>query len=390
MVRRILVGHALAAVGMSMVWPLLLVEVWERTHDETLLGLAGAARMLPYVALSWAAGRLADVTDRGRVVRATVVARAGALLVAAAALEGGAVGVAVAASALAVAVATPAYPALAAAIPEILRAHHRRATDLLVTIEVASFVVGPALGGLLLWAPTRPWLAWAAVVVTVIAVPVLPGRLGCRPTATPETRPVSMRAVWSWALTRIVAGMALVNLVIAVLALALVPIAEERWAGTAATYGLTTGVLGFGALAGPLLGGGQRSGSSRMRLGLAALGLAVLGVVPAPEAAWALPSLGLAGALAVVVEAAATGLLQDGVPDRVRATVLGMADTAMVAAALLGSLIGPMLVGWCGPAVVIVALSFALGAGTLLIPRSRRSAAAETVGPGVSKRLVPQ
>ena len=50
---RVVVAHALAAVAMSMPWPLLIDEVWRRTHDDTLLGVTGAARLLPYVALSW-------------------------------------------------------------------------------------------------------------------------------------------------------------------------------------------------------------------------------------------------------------------------------------------------------------------------------------------------
>ena len=47
-------SHAVAAVGMSLPWPLLVLLVWERAGDGWVLGVAGAARMLPYVALSWA------------------------------------------------------------------------------------------------------------------------------------------------------------------------------------------------------------------------------------------------------------------------------------------------------------------------------------------------
>ena len=44
------------------------------THCSS--GLAGGARMLPYVLLSWAAGRLADSMRRDLIVRATLAARA--------------------------------------------------------------------------------------------------------------------------------------------------------------------------------------------------------------------------------------------------------------------------------------------------------------------------
>ena len=78
-VRRLLVSHALASVGMSLPWPLLLVLVYERVdgtaHGDLLVGLTGAARMAPYVALSWATGMLADRFRRDRLVRVTLVGR---------------------------------------------------------------------------------------------------------------------------------------------------------------------------------------------------------------------------------------------------------------------------------------------------------------------------
>ena len=78
--RGTIASHAVAAVGMSLPWPLLVLLVWERAGDGWVLGVAGAARMLPYVALSWAAGRLADRYARDRIVRLTLLARLGAAL----------------------------------------------------------------------------------------------------------------------------------------------------------------------------------------------------------------------------------------------------------------------------------------------------------------------
>lgn len=389
MVRRVLASHAFASLGMSMVWPLLLVEVWERTHDEVLLGATGAARMLPYVWLSWAAGRLADIADRRRTVQATLVGRVAALAVAAIALQAHELRVAVVASAIAVAVATPAYPALAACLPVIAPRDHRRATELLVTLEVSSFVVGPALGGLMLGAATRTWLPWIAVAMAATALPLLPARLGARVPSRGSARR-SVRSAWRRPLTRVVVIMALVNFLMAMVALALIPIAEGRWQGSAATYGVATGVLGFGALAGPLLGGGERSAASRVRLALSALGVSLAAIAPAPGPVWALPGLGLAGALAVAVEAAATGILQDSVPDEVRASVLGLTDTVMVAAALAGSLVGPLAVAWLGPYLVLAGA--ALTAVVVALPNldSGDIRATETVALGVSKLPIPQ
>ena len=160
--RGTIASHAVAAVGMSLPWPLLVLLVWERAGDGWVLGLAGAARMLPYVALSWAAGRLADRFARDRIVRLTLAARLVLLVGVAAALTIGQTWLALVAATLAIAAATPAYPALAAAMPGLAGRHSERATGLLVTCEVASFVVGPALGGLLLAPATRPLVPWVA------------------------------------------------------------------------------------------------------------------------------------------------------------------------------------------------------------------------------------
>ena len=107
---------------------------------------------------------------RDLIVRVTLAIRAGLLLVAAVAVLLDHVWVAVVACALAVAAGTPAYPAQVAAMPGIAGDQRRRATDLLVTIEVAAFVVGAAVGGLLLHPATRGLLPWVPVAMTLVAL----------------------------------------------------------------------------------------------------------------------------------------------------------------------------------------------------------------------------
>ena len=60
---RLVISHAMAATAMSMPWPALLAAVWSSTHSDLLLGVTGALRMLPYVALSAFSGMLADRGD---------------------------------------------------------------------------------------------------------------------------------------------------------------------------------------------------------------------------------------------------------------------------------------------------------------------------------------
>ncbi len=365
-VRRTVVSHALAAVGMSLPWPLLVLLVWEQAGDGWVLGLAGAARMLPYVALSWLAGRLADRYARDRIVRLTLVARLVLLLVVVGSLAAGLTWVALGAATLAVAVATPAYPALAAAMPGLAGERSDRATGLLVTVEVASFVVGPALGGLLLAPVTRDLVPWVAAVCLVGALVMFEGVRLPAPEANGSARRDGVLAALgsSPVLRGAVAVVAVVNAVAAAVGLALLPLL-----GDGTSFGLATGALGFGALGGPLLG---RLGD-RWRVGVRTWLLVLAGslalVAPAPSVGWALVPLALAGAAAVQVETAATATVQVAAPDHLRATVLGVTDTAMVAAALVGALVAPTLADLLGPQVVVVLAGCGALAAVLLVRR---------------------
>ncbi|MEP7089485.1 MAG: MFS transporter [Nocardioidaceae bacterium] len=394
-VRRLLVSHALASVGMSLPWPLLLVLVWERTgdggHGELLLGLAGAARMLPYVLLSWATGRLADRFRRDRLLRATLAARVVLLAAVAVAVWQGRLLAAVVAAALTIACGTPAYPALAAAMPGAAGEARRRATDLLVTIEVASFVVGPALGGLLLAAPTRRWLPLCAVVLAVASYGLVLGVMLARPGRAADDRSgeggVLQALRRSRVASRAVGVLGLLNAVDAVLVLGLLPVAARLWHDDAGGYGLATGMLGFGALGAPLLWRLGSSASGRARGGLLLLGAALAALAATGSVGAAVLPLVIAGAATVHVEGAATEAIQDGVPDAHRAGVLGLTDSVMVGAALLGSLAAPWLAGVLGPRGLLVSLALTCVATLTVV--GRRAATTTPVSPATPVPWVP-
>jgi hypothetical protein len=358
-VGRLLGSHALASVAMSLPWPWLLVLVWDRTHSPGLLGLTAAARMLPYVTCSWWAARVGDRFRRDVVIRTTVAARV--VLLAAVPLAVGLhhVAAAVVVAALAVAVATPAYPALAAAMPSVAGDDTDRATALLVTIEVASFVVGPAFGGLLLATPSL--VAPASVLGAVTAFALLAGvRLAPAARRTVESGGTVAELRRSPAIRRSLLFMSVLNLVLAAVGVTLVLMARGAWSGwwtPDTAYGLASGALGFGALAAPIL---TRCGSDTLRrsqLGVLMLGLAVSAVALAPSVLWALLPLVLAGASAVHAESAATGIIQSRARDDVRASLFGLADACMVGAAMVGALVAPVLAARIGPGVLMSALA---------------------------------
>jgi len=368
---RLIGSHALAAVAMSLPWPWLLVLVWDGTHDPRLLGVAAAARMIPYVACSWCAARLGDHLRRDVVVRATVAGRLVLLTAVPVAVALGSVATAVVLAALAVAVATPAYPALAAAMPDFAGPGADRATDVLVTVEVASFVVGPAFGGLLL---AVPWLvAPAAVLATAVALALLTG-IRLAPAARRTTSGGGIRAELrrSAPLRRALVLMALLNLVLAALGVSLVLMARGDWTGwwtSDTAYGVASGALGFGALAAPSLAGLGHAPVGRARAGVVLLALTVLVLAASPTVLWALLPLVVAGASAVHAEAAATGIVQEAARDEVRASMFGLADTCMVGAAMLGALVAPELAVRVGPAVLVAGLGVVAAASALVVRR---------------------
>jgi MFS family permease len=355
--RRVLASHACGATALSVPWPLLLVLVWNHTHSEMLLGVAAAARMAPYVALSWWVPRLADRHRRDRVVRVTLLARLLCLTGVALALVLTMPGWGVVLATTAVAVATPAYPTLAAAMPGLAGPRTRRATELLVTIEVASFVVGPAVGGLLLGVP---WLIGPTAMVLALAGWLLYAGVSQprpeREAALVGRRPQGEARALVTALGRLVA----VNAVLAAAGIALLPLAESLWqvglAGSSA-YGVATAALGFGALGAPLLRGLGRTTAAAMRCGFVLMGSALVATAASPEVGFAVLPLLVVGAGAVRVEAAATTLLQAAVPDYRRAGVLGIGDSAMVSAAMVGALVAPVLAAWWGPGALLVVLA---------------------------------
>lgn len=376
---RVVLSHACAAVGMSLPWPVLLVTVEATTDSATLLGVAAAARLLPYVALSWLSGRLADRRERARIVRLSLWARLLLLLGCAIALDAGHVALAVGCATGAVVAATPAYPALAAGMPRLAGAQVDRATRLLVTVEVSSFVVGPALGGLAVGHGSTGWSSLAGAVLLALAI----GLFGRTPMPAPDAAPdpegprdaladVSVVAVLRarreprQALAVVVA----LNAVLAAVGLMLLDLALRVWGSGAQGFGHATAALGAGALLAPVLARWADRWGLRPLLVAVGVMVAIVAVLPLGERGlgdFGMPGtlavLALVGAGAVALEARATTVMQNAVPDAARASVLGLADTAMIGGAMVAAMVTPTLAERLGP----VSLTMAVGAGLAVV-----------------------
>src|SRR5688500_8377902 len=87
---RLLFGEFVSSIGDWLYLVALLVLVWEQTQDPFILGIVGAARIIPYIVLSVPAGIVADRYDRRLVLLVTDVIRGLIMVVIAAAVFVGA------------------------------------------------------------------------------------------------------------------------------------------------------------------------------------------------------------------------------------------------------------------------------------------------------------
>src|SRR5215203_1479382 len=82
---RLLVGEFVSSIGDWLYLVAMLVLIWNEASDPIVLGLIGAARVIPYILLSVPAGIVADRFDRRKVLMVTDVARGLIMLLIAAA-----------------------------------------------------------------------------------------------------------------------------------------------------------------------------------------------------------------------------------------------------------------------------------------------------------------
>jgi hypothetical protein len=256
-----------------------------------------------------------------------------------------------------VAAGTPAYPAAVAALPQLPGGGSRSLTGLLVTVEVSAFVVGPAVGGLLLGVADGVWSVAAGAALGVLAWPLLVGLDSGRP--QPEDAVSGMgrlrTVLRSPGVPSAIMVVALVNFTEAAASVGLLSLSHDRWGAGDRGFGIGTAALGFGSLAAPLVALLVRLRGSLL---LTAGGLAAAGA--APGVLLAAGPLAVSGAAGTTVECVVTDVLQQAVPDRVRAFSLGLTDAVMVLAAACGALLAPQLTSTIGPVPTFVSLALLL------------------------------
>jgi len=374
---RLLAGEFVSSVGDWLYLVALLIVVYRESEDTVLLGIVGAARVLPYVLLSIPAGIVADRYDRRLVLLVTDVARGVLMLVLAWLVATDAsVGWVVAISIVAASFSAFFSPTIGAYLPSIVRdeAELGPANSAWSTLDNLAFIIGPGIAGLLIATSglTAAFLLNAASFA-IVAV-VLWGLPSIRPSASesPETAENNVAPQSFAAILRPVAGLTLSDITAAFAfgglgILTVVLAVEQLGAGEEGTGFLNAGI-GLGAVVGAVASGVLVVGSGLRRILLVgtlvfAAGLAVLGLVPSLAIAFVAMAVASAGSL--VVEVASTTIFQRLVPDAMRGRAFGAVETVTTLAYAAGSLVLPVLAGEFGTAQVLVASAALVVAGAV-------------------------
>ncbi len=408
---RLLAAEFVSSIGDWLYLVALLIIVYRESSDPVLLGVVGAARVLPYVVLSIPAGFVADRFDRRMVLLVTDVAR-GLIMLALGVLVAtdGPIAAIVGLAILATCFSAFFSPAIGAYLPALVKDERELgpANSAWSTLDNLAFIIGPAIAGVLIAtigltvAFVLNAVSFAVVAVVLWGLPV--GRALRESKDDAETgtdtgtEAAAARATERRSMLRPIAGLAIADITAAFafggLGILTVVLAVERLGAGEEGTGYLNAAIGVGAVIGAVVSGGLVlrtglrapliAGSLVLGAGLAALGLA-------PGLALALVAMAIASGGSLVVEVASTTLFQRVVPDAIRGRALGVTESLTTLAYAAGSLVIPIAAGVIDVALVLAgsAVLVAVGAivGVGLIPEAALRAPATELD-GVAERLV--
>jgi MFS family permease len=376
---RLLAGEFVSSIGDWLYLVALLVLVYQASSDPVLLGIVGAARVLPYVILSIPAGIVADRFDRRLVLLVTDVAR-GLIMLVLAVLQAnhGPLVAIVALAILATCFSTFFGPTIGSYLPSLVTDETQLgpANSAWSSLDNLAFVIGPALAGLLIGIGglTAAFLLNAASF-GVIAVVLwrLPSAARSEPSVEADTPPAPANDAAPALPLRPLAGLALIDIAsgfaIGGISILTVILATRQFGAGEDGTGYLNAAIGVGGLLGAI-GSGLVVVRSRLTLPLIAgvvifaLGLLGLGWSTALSVGFVMLAIASAGSL--LVEVVSTTLLQRIVPARARGRAIGSIQTVGTLAYASGAFALPILADRLGVGPVLAVTSvFVVIAGVL-------------------------
>jgi MFS family permease len=397
---KLLVGELISGIGDWLYIVAIFVVIYRETSDAAIVGLFGAVRLFPYIVLSVPAGVIADKFDRRLVLLVSDLLRGTVMLLMTfiVATDGPVLALVVLAL-VAASGSTFFYPSMAAYLPS-LAADERQlgpANSAMASIGNVSFILGPAIGGILiaaggvvfafilnalsflviaaiLWTlppsiagkpraaeraaeqpadepadaeTAQPAPAFAPTPATDAATPEPSGAPAAAAVGPgPEPAAAARRLPW-----RPFSGVLLVQFiegffdggiqsVTIVLAVSVLNAGEEA-------NGYLNAAIGVGGLIGALVSGVlvlRRGLSGPLLAGAAitALGAALLGYTPLLSVA--LLAIGLTASGSIVIDVVLETVFQRVVPDELRGRAFGTMMTLSTVAAAIGAFCLPVLV----------------------------------------------
>ncbi len=397
---RLLLGEFVSSIGDWLYLVALLVVVYQETGDPVLLGVVGAARVLPYVLLSVPAGIIADRYDRRLVLISTDLAR-GAIMVVLTIIVAtdGPLWSIVGLSILATCFSCFFGPTIGAYLPTMVRDEDELgpANSAWATLDNLAFVVGPAIAGLLIaasgltlaFALNALSFAFVAVVLWGLPSRVLPAptpetpteaapaesspeaaaataesALRLEPIATPAPAGAPVRPIVGLGALDTVTGFVFGGLGVLTVLLA----SDHLGAGDQAT-GYLNAAIGVGGMIGAISSSAlvlRRSLRGPLLIGALLLAAGLVGLGASELLIGAFVAMTVASAGSLLSEVVSTTIFQRVVPDEIRGRALGAVATVGTLAYAAGSLVMPILATSLGYLPVFVALAIAVVASSVL------------------------
>lgn len=390
---RLLAGEFVSGIGDWLYLVAILVVVYAASESAVLLGVVGAARILPYIVLSVPAGMVVDRFDRRMVLLVTDVARGLLMLVLAAlALADASVILIVAVSILAACFSTFFGPAISALLPTLVdESDLGPANSAWATLDNVAFIVGPALAGALIAAGglSAAFLlnalsfAFVAVILWRLPSTAAPAQ-GEADVASPQIeRTKAPRTSWGQ-LWRPLAGPFVLDSVTSFVGgglgvLTVIIAIDVLGAGEAGT-GYLNAATGVGGVVAGIGAGALLARQLRVPLllggAVAAAGLVFLAL--AGDLLFAMLAIGVAVAGALLLDVVNATLIQRIVPDELRGRAMGLLQMSTAIFYAAGSLSLPILADTLGIATVLVGSGVVIASGVVaaLVLADRATAAA--------------
>jgi MFS family permease len=355
---RLLIGASAASqLGDWLYNAALLAYVYIATGSAAWVGVATIFRLLPYAVLGAFGGVVADRYDRRSVLLAGDLLRLLLMVALAIAVAAeSAIAVIIALTTLASVAGAAERPAAMALLPRLVgEARLGPANALLHTVQELGVVVGPAIGAIILTVAAT-WVPFAVNALTFAVSALFIVRLRRRPgtaaAAAPEHAAAQLKQGLStvWRTTYVVPILvivAMVELTYGAQTVQLVLYAEQKLGLGAEGYGYLLAAAGLGGLLSVLVNARLSTSSavSRIVVGTAVLFCATQLVYARSDAVVAALLVTVLGGIGLVAcEVVAETTLARVVPGDVLGRVMGLYDSLMVAAMVVGALLAPVLI----------------------------------------------